>query len=288
MPPLTALRAFAALAEAQTAQAAGAKLNVSHAAISQQIKALETHLGLALVNREGRSLALTSDGLQLADAALRGFAEIERSVAELTGVGNRRPLQISLTPSFAANWLLPRLPRFRESHAESEIMMNASPKLARFEQGGVDLAIRFGNGNWSGVDSELILPTEIVVVAAPELVRGHEVDTPDALRAFHWLVEEGESEANAWLETHGATGGARGVTYLSGNMMLDAARQGQGVVSTARLFVEDDIAAGRLQLLFENPQASADTGYHLVTPKGRVLRSQAKAFSHWLKREAKV
>ncbi|MCV2893818.1 LysR family transcriptional regulator [Lentibacter sp. XHP0401] len=289
MPPLTALRAFAALAEAGSAQAAGALLNVSHAAVSQQIKALEAHMGLALVVRGGRRLELTEEGARLAGALELGFGAIEQVVGELTGRDARRALQISTTPSFAANWLLPRLPSFRANHKNIELMMNASPALASLEAGGIDLAIRHGEGDWQGVDAELILPTDIVVVAAPSLVQGGKTTDPTDLSTFHWLLEEGVHEASRWLRGHGVDNGrVEGVTYLSGSMTLEAARRGQGIVSMARLFVENDIAEGRLSLLYEEPERSMTGGYYLVTRKGAVLRPVAKAFAAWLRAEARL
>lgn len=288
MPPLTALRAFSALAEAGSAQAAGALLNVSHAAISQQIKALEAHMGLALVERGGRRLTLTEEGGRLAAALELGFGAIEQLVGELTGRNAGRALQITTTPSFAANWLLPRLPSFRKSHAGIELMMNATPAPVRLEAGGIDLAIRHGEGKWEGVEVELILPTDIIVVGAPALVRVAAVQDPSDLSSFHWLLEEGLHEASRWLKGHGVeSGSAAGVTYLSGSLTLEAARRGQGVVSVARLFVEEDLAEGRLQLLFEEPNPSPSAGYYLVTRKGAVLRPVAKAFAQWLRAAAK-
>ena len=286
MPPLTALRAFSALAEMGSTQAAGAALNVSHAAISQQIKALEAWFGLALVDRSGKALALTDHGRQLADALTLGFGAIERTARELRDVDAERPLQITTTPTFAANWLLPRLPSFRESYPNTDLMMNATPKSIALEVGGVDLAIRYGQGNWEGLKAELLVPTRIVVVAAPSLIGTQTITDPRELKAFHWLSEEGTHEASAWLRKHGVEANeVRGMTQLAGNMMLDGARLGHGVVSTALCFVEDDIEKGRLQLLFDEPEQGGKTGYYLVY-RDAVQRPVAKAFAAWVRKAA--
>lgn len=285
LPSLTALRAFSALAEAGSTEAAGILLNVSHAAISQQIKGLEAHMGLALVDRSGRSLRLTDAGKELADALELGFGAIERVVADLTGRNAGRPLQITTTPTFASNWLLPRLPAFRAAHEEIELMMNVTPEVVRLEAGGVDLAIRYGEGDWAGLEAELLVASKVVIVAAPALVKGRGALSERDLAKMHWLVEPGKNEASEWLRRVGvAEGPEGGVTHLPGNMMIDAARSGQGVISTAACFVEDDIARGRLQLLFETDLPGE--GYFLVSRPG-VLRPVARDFASWAKREAK-
>lgn len=117
LPPLAALRAFAAWVDCGSMTAAGAALNVSHAAISQQIRALETHLGLALVDRSSTPPQPTAEGAQLAETARSGFGAMARCVAELTGADAARPLQVTTSPGFAASWLLPRLGQFRAAHS---------------------------------------------------------------------------------------------------------------------------------------------------------------------------
>jgi LysR family glycine cleavage system transcriptional activator len=129
LPPLSALRAFAAFVDTGSVTRAGAELNVSHAAISQQLRTLETHLGLALFDRRGRELALTAEGRLLAEAATVGFDGIAKVVEVLTGAEAGRPLQITTTPSFAAGWLMPRLADFRAHHPEIDIAIDPSGAL---------------------------------------------------------------------------------------------------------------------------------------------------------------
>lgn len=283
LPPLGALRAFAAFADKGSVGAAGAALNVSHAAVSQQLRALEAHLGVPLIDRAMRPPRLTPDGARLAEATRRGFDDIARAVAALTGAEAGRPLQLSVTPAFAANWLMPRLARFRERHPGVDLMVNPTPALVPLEPGGIDLAIRYGAGGWPGLSAEPLIETPMVVVAAPALTGPADNATPAELARLPWLQELGTSEATDWLARQGvAPVPGAGLTQLPGNLMLDAVRDGQGVAVTARLFVEGDIRAGRLRLLFEEPEARA---YHLVTRPG-ALRPPARAFARWLRREA--
>ena len=284
LPPLHALRAFAALAEHGSLSAAGTALNVSHAAIGQQVRALETHLGLRLVEKSGRGLALTPAGARLADTLTGAFAAIGREVEEITGADADRPLQVSTTPTFAANWLLPRIADFHGRHPEIDVMLNPTPQLVALEPGGIDIAIRFGRGGWPGLDSAQLMATDLAIVASRSLIGDRDISTPVELLDYPWLQELGTTEVTDWLKRMGVTEGrVRTMTHVPGNLVLDGVRRGTGISATTRAFIEDDIAAGRLRVLFEEPQPGS--GYHIVTRPG-VLRPSAKAFAAWLRRQA--
>ncbi|HEY9038241.1 MAG TPA: LysR family transcriptional regulator [Roseovarius sp.] len=280
LPPLTALRAFAALAQEGSASAAGERLNVSHAAISQQIKLLEAHMGLALTRREGRGLSLTDEGAQLAETLTESFGAIAQRIATLTGADAQRPLQISVTPQFAASWLMPRLGDFQAHHPGVDLMVHPSPQRADPAPGGVDVAIRFGLGHWPGLNAELLVPTDIVIVAAPSLVGARQFSDREELLEYPWLSELDASSASDWMFA-GGLANLRGtsVTQVPGNLMLDGVRAGQGIAVLTSSSVEGDVAAGRLRILFSEP---GETGYFIVTRDG-VMRPQAKAFIRWLR-----
>ncbi|WP_375175770.1 LysR family transcriptional regulator [Pseudooceanicola sp.] len=285
LPPLTALRAFAAYADTGAMAEAGARLNVSHAAISQQIRALEDHLGLTLLDRQRGAGALTPDGRALADAALGGFADIADLCAELTGRNADRPVQISTTPSFAAAWLMPRLATFRARHPQISLMIDPSPELRSLQPGGMDMAVRYGTGKWQGLDAQLVVETPIVIAAAPSLIGDQDYFTPAELTKFHWLQELGTNEASEYLARFGAVlDKARGLTSLPGNLMIEAARAGQGIMVSAGSFVAADVAAGRLRILFEDDRKK---GYFLIHRPG-TLRPTARALYQWILSEAKT
>ena len=126
LPPLSALRAFAAYADRGSVAEAGQALNVSHAAISQQIRNLETWLGVSLLDRSGRRMRLTPEGERLAASLAEGFGTILHMTDELTGRDADRPLEISATPGFAATWLMPRLPSFRARHPDVSLTLDPS------------------------------------------------------------------------------------------------------------------------------------------------------------------
>jgi len=284
LPPLAALRAFAAYAEKGGVVQAGAALNVSHAAISQQLRALEKHLGVALLDRDGKSMSLTAEGQHLARALQLGFSSIGAAVGDVMNAGEARPVHISLTSSFAASWLMPRLPSFQAEHPEIDLVLDPSPHLVAVAPGGVDIAIRFGAGGWPGVDSEVLLETPFVIVAAPSLLGDKATWTPEELGQLPWLEEFGTTEATTWLARRGVDHGpSAGRMSLPGNLLLDGVRAGQGVTATVRHFVEQDLESGRLVELYSEPENS---GYHIITAK-TPLRPAVKTFVQWLRRQAR-
>lgn len=282
LPPLTAMKAFAAFAETGAVARAGDAIGVSHAAISQQIRALAAHTGLSLVSREGRDLVLTPQGRRLADAALAGFAEMAGVVRELTGADADRPLQITTTPTFAAGWLMPRLADFRGRNPGIDLIIDPTPALRPIGPDGADIAIRYGKGEWPGLDVRLLLQSSVVVVASPGLVAPKPGICLADLADYPWLQELGTTETTAFLQKHGVErGGRHGMTSFPGNMVIDAARNGQGVAVLARAFVEADLAAGRLHVLVEDTERE---GYFILTRPG-VMRAPVKAFLTWALRQ---
>jgi LysR family glycine cleavage system transcriptional activator len=285
MPPLTALRAFAVLAETGSASRAGAALNVSHAAISQHVRTLEDRLHVKLVRRAGRGLALTAEGQALADALLGAFGDMCAALDALTAQEADRPLQITTTPNFTANWLMPRLADFRARNPDVELMINPSPGLTRVGPDGFDVAIRFGNGDWPGLSVQPLVMSSIVILAARDLIGDRRIDSPSDLLDLPWLQELGTVEVTAWLTRHGVTETrVRNMTHLPGNYILEAIRRGDGISATARAFAEDDIKSGRILVLYED--VTPGTGYHIVTAPG-VMRPSVKAFTAWLRRQAR-
>lgn len=283
LPPLAALRAFAAWSDTGSMTVAGRRLNVSHAAISQQVRALEGHLGLALVDRSTAPPRLTADGVRLADALRAGFGGMARTIAELTGADAGRPLQITTSPSFAGAWLLPRLPLFRALHPEISLMLDPATELRALTSGGIDLAIRYGLGQWPGVEVQLLMPTPLAIVAAPHLVQGVGRGDLAALTRLPWIEEPGTDDRCALFGSHGLTVEGGGMVSLPGNLMIEAARGGQGIAIISRLLVQGDLEAGRLRLLH---QIDNGKGYWLVRRSG-PLRPEARAFTRWILQETR-
>ncbi len=282
MPPLAALRAFSAFADSRNLVDAGAALNVSHAAVSQQLRLLEKHMGLKLLDRRGRAMQLTAEGEELARALQTGFARISQAVEDLTSAREARPLHVTCTPTFAANWLMPRLAQFRTAQPDIDLVIDPTGGLVDPTPGGVDLGLRFGTGGWPGVESEMLVRSGLVILAAPDLVPGNRVTAPEDLLSYPWIEELGTTEATQWLRKRGIDDAKiRTRIALPGNLLLDGARDGQGIAVTVRVFAEPDLQAGRLVELFCEEEG---TGYHIVTHPS-PLRRPARAFIRWLKQQ---
>ncbi|WP_455374417.1 LysR substrate-binding domain-containing protein [Limibacillus halophilus] len=289
MPPLSTLRSFEAAARHLSFSEAGKEMNVTHAAVAQQVRRLEQWLTLSLIYREGRGLALTEEGRFLSARLSQGFAQLSEALEELEEREAGRPVNISMTPSFATSWLMPRLSRFRERRPDVELMLSPSARLVDMKKDGFDLAIRFGRGDWEGLEVEPLLPARFCVVAAKSLLKGRKVEKPEDLADLPWLHETGLDEIGIWLRNRGledvrSIRSKHGITHLPGHMVLQALRDGQGVACTASVFVEEELKQGKLVSLFDTAEEEG-TAYFLARLPGPV-RSQTQAVIDWLRDEA--
>ncbi|MEO1317027.1 MAG: LysR substrate-binding domain-containing protein [Pseudomonadota bacterium] len=288
LPPLSMLRAFEAAARQGGFSAAGRELNVTHAAVAQQVRALEARLGLRLMTRAGRGLVLTAEGQRLADGLGRGLETMRHTLGEAERDAAGRPVRLTLTPKFSAYWLMPRLARFRAAHPDIELLVSPTPELVDLTTGSFDIAIRFGQGGWPGLEAELLVPSAHVVVATPALLDRHPVGVPEDLLDVPWVQETETDEWFTWLTAHGVAPRAKhDILHLPGYMALAAMRSGEGVGLTARNFVQAEIEAGSLVALFDEP-GSPETGYWLIQaphPGGTPRRTLASVIA-WLRAEA--
>lgn len=286
LPPLSMLRAFEAAARCGGFSAAGRELNVTHAAVAQQVRALEERLGVQLMRRDGRGLSLTHDGERLADRLGEGLAILRSGVEDLMDAAAERPVHVTLSTGFAAGWLTHRLGGFRAERPDIELMLNPTATVIDLPRSEFDFGIRYGRGAWDGVEAERLFVSPTVVVGTPELVARIGIRTPEDLLRAPWVQEICVREWGAWLAARGVTPSAkRDVLHLPAHMALDAIRAGQGIGLTTRLLVERDIAQGRLTALFDDEDSAPGAGYWLVRRAG-PLRPPAAAFAGWLKREA--
>src|SRR5512143_1506721 len=157
LPPMQALRAFEAAARERSLTRAAEALHLTHGAISHQIKALEADLGVRLVERAGRGIRLTDEGERFAARVRVAFAELAAAVNEMSARANPRQLRVSVVPSFAARWLLPRIGRFLAAHPDVDLDVRSNMANVDFARDDADAAIRFGFGDWTGVNVEHLL-----------------------------------------------------------------------------------------------------------------------------------
>lgn len=286
IPSLASLRAFEATARNRSFSAAARELNVTHAAIAQHVRSLEAHFGEALVFRQGQSMALTDAGARLAMALEDGFSTIEAAVREMLDQRATRPLNISLTPSFAEAWLMPRLGDFWNHHPEIEVAMNPSMNMVDLRRDGFDMAIRFGDGNWPALRVEPLALSAFVVVGAPKLVQGRALDQIGDLTQYTWFMSHASAEQIIWGEAIGLDFDTLRTREMANNgLALAAVEAGYGLSIQSLALVERDIADGRLAVLYEGDPGTL--GYYMVTREG-VLPPSLTVFMKWLRKTAKA
>ena len=280
LPSLTSLRAFAALADGKSYTRAATALNVSHAAVSQQVKALEERLGVSLVTRVGRGIALTMEGELLARDLEIGFAAIRRGVDVLGGAGASRPVQITMSPAFATEWLMPRIAEFQVQHPEITLMLNPTGEVVELKPGGVDMAIRYRSSDRLEKDVTSVLISDTVVIGTPSLIGTRALRDPAMLMDMPWLQELGTNEVAEWMARRGVKlDRPLIINHMPGNLIMEAVRRGDGITYTARAFFQDEIRSGQVVVLHSEP---AFGHYYIETCPG-VMRPPVKTFVNWLK-----
>ena len=289
LPPLNALRAFEAAARHLSFTRAARELHVTQAAISHQVKALEEYLGVQLFRRLSRALLLTDQGqvyLPAASKALDLIHDATRQVLDHEAVGT---LTISVMPSFAARWLVPRLGRFRKVWPDIDLRVDPSPEVVEFSRGDVDVAIRYGRGRYPGLASERLMTEDIFPVCSPALLEGeHPLREPTDLVHHTLLHDDGHGDWRTWLlaahvENVDPT---RGPVFTDSGMLIQAAMAGQGAALARGVLAGDELAAGRLVRPFEL-SLSTDFAYYFVCPEDLADRPKIAAFREWLLVEAR-
>ena len=289
LPSLNALRAFEATARHLSFKEAARELHVTPGAVSQQVKGLEEELGLPLLRRLTRAIELTEAGQTLLGPLRDSFQRIAGTVDKLAARDSSGPLIISVLPSFAAKWLVPRLGRFRERHPEIEVHISANNELVDFSREDVDLGIRHGLGDYPGLHRERLLPGELLAVCGPALLKGpHPLKKPRDLRHHTLLHAEPGHEWSMWMEAQGIEGvdSKRGPMFSDDALMLQAAIEGQGVAISTRVLVAADLASGRLVRPFKLA-LSEQFAYFLVCPQANAERPKVLAFREWIISEAR-
>ncbi len=260
------------------------ELNVTPAAISQQVKNLESTLGCALFTRLTRKLVLTEAGAKLLPAISAAFDGIYEAVAGIDGnVANER-LTLRLGPSLAARWLSPRLHDFWAEHPKIDLCLYHSNSPVDFGGEDLDLAITYGRGDWPGVVAERLLEIDYFPICSPKLV-GHEPATPDLTLLLNQtlLHDASYSDWEEWLIAAGMpqVNARRGVIIDDTNVLIQAALDGQGVALGSRLFVEEHLQSGRLVQPFDLSLVT-DRAFYVVCPKSHMQRPVVQKFRHWL------
>lgn len=294
LPPLNALRAFEASARHLSFTRAADELAVTPAAVSHQVKALEDLLGVTLFRRTKRALLLTDEAQAVLPGIRDGFERLLSAVEQLGAVGKTGVLTVSLAPSFAVKWLLPRLDRFQAAHPEIDVRVAASMELVDFGVGDVDLAIRYGAGSYSDLVVERLVGDTVYPVCSPALLKGpHALTSPDRLR-HHVLLHDDSPDGDEtcptwpmWLKAAGVAGidAARGPRFNQSSLVLEAAILGRGVALAKSTLADADVAAGRLVRPFD-VSVPVNFAYYVVYPDTKAVLPKVRLFHDWLRQEA--
>jgi len=286
IPSLPALRAFESAARNGSFTAAAQELNVTHAAVAQHVRTVEAHLQTALVVRAGRGIALTDAGTQLSTALTDGFDQIIAGVGALSNDVSNRPVTLSVTPSFAENWLMPRYADFWAKHPDLPLAIQPTMDVVDLRRDGVDLAVRYGLGDWPGLTAHTFLPVDFTVVAAPALLKGRDIKSFSDLDGLPWLFERVHREARRWVMESGIDLTKSPIKEVpTFGMVMSALRAGSCLSVVASTLVQKEIADGSLVALMQ--QQPERLGYYIVHPKG-VISPGAKTVMTWLKRQSRA
>lgn len=284
LPPLGALPFFEAAARLLNFSKAAAEMHVTPGAISRAIKSLETQLGVQLFERETRSVRLTEVGEALAHAVRNALEQLELATARATARQSGSTLNVSTSDGFAGRWLVPRLYRFHREHEDIDVRVATTGKLANFFGDGIDVAIRYGGGDYQGLTSDFLADEEVFPVCSPTLLKGaHPLRKPEDLKHHTLIRDSYPIDWAAWLSSAGVKGvdARKGLTFDSYTFAVEAAAQGEGVALGRSMLVAGDLAAGRLVQPFEHSLKAASS-FYVVYPPDAIRQRKVKVFRDWL------
>ncbi|MEM6850285.1 MAG: transcriptional regulator GcvA [Pseudomonadota bacterium] len=294
-PPLNALRAFEAAARHLSFTKAAEELNVTPGAISQQVKALEDFVGAPVFRRHKRTLLLTDEAQASLPLLRDAFDMLSEAAAGLAANSRIGRLAVSVAPSFAAKWLVPRIDDFHQAHPDIEVWISADMDVVDFAKDDVDLAIRYGGGAYGDLVVERLLREKVVPVCSPSLLIG---DAP--LKRLedlsnHTLLHDGSPDNDEscptwsmWLKAAGVEGvdAARGPRFNQSSLVIEAAVAGKGVALAKSQLALADLEAARLAIPFDM-SVPIDFAYYVVYPPAKAKDASVQTFTDWLRRSAR-
>ncbi len=299
LPSLNALKAFEAVSRHLNYARAAEELRVTPAAVKQLVSKLEEALGAQLVKRSGRGLELTSSGQSGCTKLAAGFAQVRDAVDSMRTPDMRKRLIVSVEPSFATAWLVPKLDGFRKSNGEVDVLIDSSLKIVDIENDAADIAVRFGLAPRDNLVSHRLFDEQLCAFCSPSLASGprklNEIDYLQHATLLHWDLSD-LSWAHAtkrwmgwqpWLTQVGAghISSATGIRFSDYNLAVQAAIAGQGVVLGSLPVLHNLVEANLLVCPFRE-RVTTDIGYDLVTTQRALQRTEVQAFMDWIIAEA--
>jgi LysR family transcriptional regulator, glycine cleavage system transcriptional activator len=282
LPPLNSLRSFESAARLLSFTKAADELSVTQSAVSHQVKALEDWAGLPLFRRDGRQVALTEAAAKFLPAVTTALDQLALAGRKLQAVDPGQGwLTVAVMPSFAAKWLVPRLTDFREKHPNVDVWIATFESQTGALGPDVDVAIRYGRGDWPGLTSVKVLSEELYPVCAPKLAE--QLKVPADLAKMTLLHDEMREDWGMWLRAAGVTtvDATRGPGFDDSGLLIQAAIEGLGVALGRSVLVKGDLQAGRLIRPF-TPSIMAEFAFYLVYLPETEAAPKIKAFRDWL------
>lgn len=285
LPPLRSLRVLEAAVRHQNYTRAADELSLTHSAVSHQIHALEAALGMPLLRRAGRQMCATDAGRQLAQDVRAALDQLAAALERLRDHDSANSLTVSVLPSFAAAWLVARLGGFLERHPGIELRLESTPAVSNFRSDGVDVAIRYGTGDYEGLISEKLFDDELFPTLSPALARRTRLRNPADLARVPLL----RIRQQPWAPWFAAAGvnlaePRRGPVFNDSELALQAAIQGQGAVLARGSLTALKLRAGTLVVPFAQRIPSPAT-CHLVYPPQNANKPALLLFRDWLHEE---
>ena len=285
LPSLTGLRAFEAAARHLSFTRAAAELNVTQTAISHLIRRLEEQLGVQLFIRKNRALLLTREAQEYLPAIRSAFEDMRQATARLRRPARDNVLTVSTTASLATKWLVSRVASFQDANPGMEVRIATSTQLVDFQKDEVDVAVRYGRGQWPGLRADWLMAEQVFPVCSPALLSAKPLHDP-ADFAHHTLLHVTlyREDWQMWLTAAGlpvSIAKQPGLVFDAGFMAIQAAIEGLGIALGHTHLVEDDIAAGRLVAPFDTV-LPRDAGYYVVSPLATADTPKIRLFRDWL------
>ncbi|MGE0735741.1 MAG: transcriptional regulator GcvA [Alphaproteobacteria bacterium] len=296
LPPLNGLRAFEAAARHGNFVRAAQELNVTPAAISQQVRGLEAQLGVALFRRHGKRVSLTDAGQFLMPALSDGFDRMARATSQLKGGALKGFVTVSMLPSLANCWLAARLPDFLQRYPDIAVIVRSEGRRVDLLAGEADIGVRYGRGHHPGLNAELLMREEVFPVCAPSLLDGaRALRRPRDLRQ-HMLLHDADVQSNEhwavwdpWLKEFGVEDMdvSKGPRFTDSTTLYAVAMAGAGVALGRSAVVGDELRAGRLVRPFTVSHEAA-FAYYIVTAPAKTREPRVAAFCDWMLAQARA
>ena len=270
-------------------------MNVTPGAVSLQVKTLEEYLGLRLFKRKSRMIMLTDEAQICLPYLTEGLDKLAEGIQLLNEYDTDKPLTVTIPPAFASRWLVPRLSSFKKEYPDIDVHIDATNHLVDLINEDIDVGIRFGTGDYSGLEADFLFSQEVIPVCSPKLLEQEpKLEKPEDLKHHtllhgdYFYINSDQIDWDMWFATVGIDNvdTSHGLHFTQFDLILQAAMQGQGVALAGSVVVSNDIKEGRLVQLFES-RIPLEFSYYFICSKAKSRQPRIQAFRKWLLEEIK-